>query len=67
MDPEVHKRFLRYREAHAYFAQKGQQQLGAADFEAADAEQRALEAVGAGRSDEQEARFVELTLLLFRD
>ncbi len=67
MDPEVHKRYLRYREAFAYFAQKGQQQLDPAAFTAADAEQRALEAAGAARSDEEEARFVELTILLFRD
>jgi len=67
MDPEVHKRYLSYRAAFAYFAQKGQQQLDAAAFTAADAEQRVLEAAGAARSDEEEARFVELTLLLFRD
>jgi len=67
MDREVHKRFLRYREAFAYFAQKGHPQLNAADFEAADTEQRTLEALGSGRSDEQEARFIELTVLLLRD
>ncbi|HSQ66314.1 MAG TPA: hypothetical protein VLM85_23990 [Polyangiaceae bacterium] len=67
MDPEVHKRYLSYRETFAYFAQKGQQPLDAAAFTAADAEQRALEAAGAARSDEEEARFVELTILLFRD
>lgn len=67
MDPEVHKRFLQYREAFSYFAQKGQSQLDAPSFEAADVEQRSLEALGSRRTDEQEARFVELTILLFRD
>lgn len=67
MDPEVHKRYLTYRETFTYFAQKGLQPLDAAGFTAADAEQRTLEAAGAARSDEEEARYVELTLLLLRD
>lgn len=67
MDRDVHARYLRYREAFAYFALAGQQQLGPADFEAADAEQITLEKKGSQRSDEEEQRFVELCLLLFRD
>jgi hypothetical protein len=67
MDRDVHARFLRYLEAFAYFAIGGQKQLDRAGFEAADAEQVALEKKGAGRTDEEEARFVELTILLFRD
>jgi len=68
MDRDVHARFLRYREAFAYFAIAGQKQLDRAAFEAADAEQLALENKGPrSRSDEEEARFVELSILLFRD
>lgn len=67
MDRDVHARFLQYRDAFAYFALAGQKQLDRAAFESADAEQRALEQKGSGRSDEEEARFVELSILLFRD
>ena len=67
MDRDVHARYLRYREAFAYFARPGQNQLDAAAFEAADVEQTALEKKGAARTDEEEERFVELTVLLFRD
>lgn len=67
MDRDVHARFLRYHEAFAYFALAGQKQLDRAGFEAADAEQLALEKKGAARTDEEEARFVELSVLLFRD
>ncbi len=67
MDRDTHARFLRYREAFAYFALGGQKQLEAAAFEAADAEQRALEKKGHTRTDDEEARFVELTVLLLRD
>jgi hypothetical protein len=69
MDRDVHARYLRYREAFAYFAipSTGQQQLDADAFEKADAEQVALEKKGHARTDEEEARFVELTTLLFRD
>ncbi len=69
MDRDVHARFLRYREAYDYFAKAGQPQpqLDMAAFEKADAEQQALEQKGHARTDEEEARFVELTVLLFRD
>ncbi len=67
MDRDVHARFLRYREAFAYFAIAGEKQLEPDAFESADREQLALEKKGAGRSDEEEARFVELTVMLLRD
>ena len=67
MDRDVHARYLSYREAFAYFAIGGQKQLAADAFEKADAEQVVLEQKGHARTDEEEARFVELTVLLFRD
>jgi hypothetical protein len=67
MDRDVHARYLRYREAFAYFAMTGQKQLEPDAFEKADAEQVVLEAKSHSRTDEEEARFVELTVLLFRD
>jgi hypothetical protein len=68
MDRDVHARFLKYREAFAYFALAAQGPLlDAVAFEVADREQRALEQKGAGRNDEEEARFVALTIALFRD
>jgi len=69
MDRDVHARYLSYREAYEYFAKasQNQAQLDAAAFEKADAEQVALEKKGHERTDEEEARFVELTVLLFRD
>jgi hypothetical protein len=68
MDPQVHKRYLDYRERYIYFA-KGVKapQLSAEDFEKADAEHRALEAKGDARDDEEEARLEEVARLLFRD
>jgi hypothetical protein len=67
MDRDVHDRFLRYREAFSYFALGGQKQLTREEFETLDQEQRALQAKGAARSDEEEVRFVEVNVLLFRD
>jgi hypothetical protein len=67
MDRDVHARFLRYREAFAYFGIAGEKLLEPAAFESADSEQIALEKKAAARTDEEEARFVELTLLLYRD
>ena len=67
MDRDVHTRYLRYREAFAYFAIAGQKQLDPDAFEKADAEQVVLESKAHSRTDEEEARFVELTVLLFRD
>lgn len=67
MDPQTHKRYLEYRERHAYFG--GRTKLLSADeFAAADKEQRELEAKGEdGRDDEEEARWAELSKVLFRD
>jgi hypothetical protein len=64
----VHKRFLEYRERHGYFAKEsGAQRLSYEQFAAMDAEQAALHAKGEARDDDEEARFAELTKLLFRD
>jgi len=41
--------------------------LSYAEFAASEIEQRALEAKGDGRDDEEEARFVELTKRLLLD
>jgi hypothetical protein len=69
MDPSTHKRFLEYRERYVYFgAETKRPVLTADEFAAADAEQRALAAMGEeDRDDEEQARFVELSKLLFRD
>jgi hypothetical protein len=67
MNPETHKRFLEYRERHGYFATAGQPMLRAEQFARLDAEHVALEEKGDDRDDEEEARFAELTRLLFRD
>jgi len=68
MDPGVHKRFLDYRDRHVYFGKEsGQPPLSLEEFAKVDAEQRALEARGEARDDEEEARFAELCRLLFRD
>ena len=66
MDPTTHKIYLDYRERHVYFGGK-KALLTATEFVAADAEVRALDAMGDARDDEEEARFVELLRLLFRD
>jgi hypothetical protein len=69
VDPATHKRFLDYRERYVYFgAETRRPVLTADDFAAADAEHRTLEAMGdEGRDDEEEARFRELSKVLFRD
>jgi len=68
MDVLVHKRFLEYRERYGYFAKgAGGLCLSYDQFAELDAEQRALEAKGDERDDEDEARLQELTKLLFRD
>jgi hypothetical protein len=69
MDQSTHKRFLEYRERYIYFgAETGRPVLSADEFTAADAHQRTLAAMGEeGRDDEEEARFVELSRMLFRD
>jgi hypothetical protein len=66
MDPVVHKRYLDYRDRYGYFGRK-KAMLSMQDFEKADAEHRALAAKGDARDDEEEARFAELSVLLFRD
>ena len=66
MDPETHKRYLDYRERHAYFGAKVAV-LTREQFLAADKEQRELDAKGERRDDEEEARWAELSKLLFRD
>ena len=67
VDQATHARYLDYRERHGYFG-KAKPILSAAEFEAADREQRELEAKGEEtRDDEEEARFAELSALLFRD
>lgn len=67
MDPETHKRYLDYRERHTYFGAR-MKLLTPAEFEAADREQRELDAKGEdGRDDEEEARWQELSKVLFRD
>ena len=66
MDPETHKRFLEYRERHGYFGST-KPILTREQFLAADTEHRELEAKGDARDDEEEARWEELSKLLFRD
>ncbi len=68
MDPRQHKRFLDYREQYGAFGSKAQPApLSAGAFAAADDEYRALDARGDARDDEEQARYVELARLLFRD
>jgi hypothetical protein len=67
MSPTTHKRYLDYRAQHTYFGRE-LTALTMDQFEAADREQRELEAKGdAGRDDEEEARLAELNRILFRD
>jgi hypothetical protein len=68
MDARAHKRFLDYRERFTYFAKETRAELlWQEQFVAADSERQSLEAKGDRRDDEEEARFVELTKLLFLD
>jgi len=68
MDPDQHKRFLDYRDRHVYFGKEsGRPPLSMDEFAKMDTEQRALEARGDARDDEEEARFAQLCQLLFRD
>lgn len=66
MDPDTHRRYLDYRDRHGYFGATTPM-LSREDFVKADAEHRALEDKGESRDDEEEARWVELSKLLFRD
>jgi hypothetical protein len=66
-DPQVHKRYLDYRDRHAYFG-KLTKLLSMAEFIPLDAEHNALDAKGEdGRDDEETARFEEVSKVLFRD
>jgi hypothetical protein len=66
-DPKTHKRYLDYRETHMYFGGKAKM-LDYDTFEGLDREHIALAAKGEeGRDDEEEARFAEVSKLLFRD
>ena len=66
MDRDTHRRYLEYRDRHAYFGATTPV-LAREAFEKADEEQRTLDAKGESRDDEEEARFEELSKLLFRD
>lgn len=66
MDPETHQRYLAYRDKHGYFGSTSKL-LGREEFLAADKEQRELDAKGDRRDDDEEARWNELSKLLFRD
>jgi hypothetical protein len=68
MDALVHKRFLDYRERHIYFAKESSAPcLSYEEFMLVDAEERSLDARGDARDDDEDARFVALRRLLFRD
>ncbi len=68
MNARAHKRLLEYRERFTYFAKETSAPLMSQDqFVAADAERDALQAKSSLRDDEEEARFEELTKLLFLD
>ncbi len=73
-DARIHKRYLDYRDRHEYFGKThgpgGPTQIRLVayeEFARLDAEHAALEAKGEQRDDEEEARYVELSALLFRD
>ena len=67
MDRETHARYLDYRDRHTYFG-GAQKMLTPAEFEPLDREQRELHDKGEeARDDEEEARYVELSKILFRD
>lgn len=67
-DPATHKRYLDYRERHAYFGNQLQKLLTMAEFLPLDAEHLALDAKGEeGRDDEEAARWEEVAKILFRD
>lgn len=67
-DPAVHKRYLEYRERHAYFGNQITKLLTMAEFVPLDAEHLALDTKGEdARDDEEAARWEELAAQLFRD
>jgi hypothetical protein len=65
VDPGTHKRYLDYRERHAYFGHQTAI-LTMSEFSALDREHRELSA-NPRRDDEEEARLEELASLLLRD
>ncbi len=65
MTPEAHKRYLDYRERHAYFG-KRQALLSMQEFVAAETELAEL-AAKARRDDDDDARVAELEQMLLRD
>lgn len=67
VDQATHRRYLDYRERHAYF-QATTPVLTREQFLAADAEHRTLEDKGEnGRDDDDEERWQELAKLLLSD
>jgi hypothetical protein len=66
VDPRTHKRYLDYRERHAYFGRR-QKLLSMDEFEKAETELTALESKGERRDDDEEARYVELCRDLLKD
>ncbi len=67
-DPGVHRRYLDYRDKHAYFGHTLTALLTAVEFTLLDAEFFVLQAIAeADRDDEQARRLEELASLLFRD
>jgi hypothetical protein len=67
-DPAVHKRYLDYRERHAYFGNQLTKLLTMVEFVPLDAEHLALDAKGENaRDDEDATRFEEVAAILFRD
>ena len=68
IEPAVHKRYLEYRERHAYFGGSRTALLTMSEFVPLDAEHIALDARGEdARDDDEEARFQAVAQLLFRD
>lgn len=65
MTPEKHRQYLDYLAQYEYFGRR-LPKLGMAEFEAHDREYREL-AARTSRDDEEEARFEELSKILFRD
>jgi hypothetical protein len=66
VDPASHKRYLDYRERHAYFGRR-LALMTMAEFVAAEKEYQELAARAAERDDDDEARFALLERLLLRD
>jgi hypothetical protein len=68
IDPQVHARYLDYRERHAYFGNQITKLLTRAEFMPLDAEHMALAAKPeVDRDDEEVERLEELASVLFRD